>query len=439
MPNGELDLAQAVGLVLERNPGLQMAAARILRAEALVAESRAPFRPQIQFAASYQLADAPSAYLFKTIDARQFRPGTNFNDPGAFQNWEAGLNFGYKLYAGGVFEQGTHLAEAERALGELGRQSLTNHLTAATLQAYFGISAAKQQIVAAASSLSTVRAQRQEEQALFEEGRVLKADLLSLDVRFAEAEEQKLAAEHALQLARVGLATLLAIPEAELPPLAAASEDALGMLPRELGAALEAAARRRPELAQARTRVDQAEMRVRQADGSKMPQVDLFGKVWADNPQVDFDGSEPNWSVGLALSWSLFDGGARDARRAQASAGRMAMEAADRQAWLDVQADVQRAWLALADATAREQVTDRAVTAAEESLRLVQLQYQAGSATVTRYLEAEQMRTAARVRRIQAKAARALAAADLQRATGALRDGLRPGISPTTPQIQEKE
>jgi outer membrane protein TolC len=57
------------------------------------------------------------------------------------------------------------------------------------------------------------------------------------------------------------------------------------------------------------------------------------------------------------------------------------------------------------------------VTAAEEALRLVREQYQAGSATVTRYLEAEAALADARSRSISAWT-------DARRAEGALRKAI---------------
>ncbi len=415
----QLDLAQAVDLVLAHNPNAHLAAAHLAQATAALDASRSAFQPQVNANWNYLHADAPSAYLYKTIDARRYQPGTNFNDPGTFDNWELGLQVGYNLYAGGQHALGVEIAELEQRLGQLGELAVRNQLAAATFQTWYQIMAAQEQITAAKKSLETVRAQRQEVQHLVEEGQSLKSDLLSLDVRLAEAEEQQLAAEQGEQLAKVALANLLAIPAAELPPLDLQQGPAFAT-PASLEEALRLAFSQRPELEAARTRLQQAQLRVSQADASQRPRVDLFGQSWADNPDMDFQGSEANWTLGFAVSWNLFDGGANQARSAEARAQRLASKAADRKAWLQIQADVEAAYLRLEDAGARLEVANKAVAFAEESLRLVQAQFEGGNATITRFLEAEAMRTQALIRQAQANYALLSASVDLSRAMGNL-------------------
>jgi outer membrane protein TolC len=79
---------------------------------------------------------------------------------------------------------------------------------------------------------------------------------------------------------------------------------------------------------------------------------------------------------------------------------------------------VNRAYLNLKAAGTRHEVTQASVTQAEESLRLVKRQFEGGAATVTRYLDAEQDLTAARVREIAARYDVKKAQADVGRALG---------------------
>jgi outer membrane protein TolC len=63
-------------------------------------------------------------------------------------------------------------------------------------------------------------------------------------------------------------------------------------------------------------------------------------------------------------------------------------------------------------------VTEKAVAAAEEALRLVREQYQAGTATVTRYLEAEAALADARSRAISSRTDVRRSGAELRKAIG---------------------
>ena len=91
---------------------------------------------------------------------------------------------------------------------------------------------------------------------------------------------------------------------------------------------------------------------------------------------------------------------------------------ADRKATLALQLDVKTAYLRLDEARARKEVTRASVAQAEETLSLVRKQYEGGTATVTRYLEAELMLTRARMRDTQALYDLEKSLADVARAMG---------------------
>jgi outer membrane protein len=99
--NSSLTLQDVLDIARGNNPDLLMAVARIERARALLERSAAPFYPQVNVYTEYLQGDAPSAYLFKTIDQRKLPPDTNFNDPGWFENYESGVSAGINLFNGG--------------------------------------------------------------------------------------------------------------------------------------------------------------------------------------------------------------------------------------------------------------------------------------------------------------------------------------------------
>jgi outer membrane protein TolC len=94
------------------------------------------------------------------------------------------------------------------------------------------------------------------------------------------------------------------------------------------------------------------------------------------------------------------------------------MLAADRKATLGVQLEVKSAFLRHAEAKARWEVSEASVAQAEESLRLVQKEYEGGSATITRYLEAELAWNRSRLRATTAFYDRQKTAAAIGRAIG---------------------
>jgi outer membrane protein len=85
---------------------------------------------------------------------------------------------------------------------------------------------------------------------------------------------------------------------------------------------------------------------------------------------------------------------------------------------LQIENAVKSAQLRLQEALNRADVAAVSVQAAEEALRLVNEQRQAGVVTVTRYIEAEVARDKAHTRQISARFDALRAEAELKQATG---------------------
>jgi outer membrane protein TolC len=244
-----------------------------------------------------------------------------------------------------------------------------------------------------------------------------KADVLALEVRLAEAKERELRARNARDLALAALNTLLGLTPAESIELSGDE-----WRPRELPGTYELAVRealnRRPELLAARETVRRADHAASAEKTTFLPRVDLVGRTWLDDPDLQYNRKDTNWAVGVNLGWDLFLGGSRFARVARASARVDELRALDRKAALDVELDVRNAYLRVGEARARLDVAEKSVRQAEDSLDQTSKLYRGGAATITRYLETELALTNARVRLTRARYDLKRASADLARAIG---------------------
>jgi len=418
-PGSPMSVIDAVRIALRSNPDLEAAAHRIARTDAGLAEARSVFWPVLSADFGYLVGEAPSAYLFKTIDARRLRPGTDFNDPGRFDNFELGGTVAWNLFRGGARIHETRVAQAERALGVHDRAMLENRLISAVIQGYYDILAADEFAATAEASVRTVGSQLDEVRKLFAGGATgtRKADVLALEVRLAEARERELRARNACSLASAALANLMGLaPDRELR--LSGDEWRPRPLPDSYEAAVAEAMARRPELASARSAAERADFAKRAEKAAFLPRVDLVGRGWWDDPDLKYEAGHVNWTIGATLSWEIFRGGATSARVQRAKAAVGEMRALDRKAALDVELDVRSAFLRLEEARARLDVAERSVDQAEESLDLTRKLYEGGAATITRYLEAELALTSARMRATQGRFDVKKASADLGRAMG---------------------
>jgi outer membrane protein len=395
-PKGALFLDQTILMALQDNPDIEMAVARIRQAHAVIDEADAAFWPTVSIYGEYLQGDAPSSYLFKTIDQRMLPPGVNFNAPGWFENYEVGLQARINLFRGGRDLLRRRMAETGLHIHELDLQSIENALVESVIHAYYQALAARDYVEIAKHSVETVEEQRRVVEVRYRAGGALRSDLLSLEVRLAQAREEVVRAENNHALSLVALAILLNL-DPDTPLRLEERQGVHRSFPEDYASGLTQALAGRPELKKARRRVVQSYMALDMARSEYLPRLDAQAKVYMDDPDARFDTSRDNWVAGIILNWDVFTGLSTRARVDQARSALDEMLAHDRKTTQAVQLDLKSAYLGLSEAKARIEVTRASVAQAEESLSLVKKEYEGGSATITRYLDAELALNRARI------------------------------------------
>lgn len=415
--NDALALRDILDLARANNPDLLMALARIESAAAMLKKSAAPFYPQINVYTEYLQGDAPSSYLFKTIDQRKLQPGTDFNDPGWFENFESGVNAGINLYSGGKDRLNRKMAQTGLTISQLDRDSVENRIIATAIGAYYDVLAASNFTTVALESVEATRSQLRIMEIRYQSGGALRTDLLSLEVRMAENQEILLQSRNRRLLAEAALAQILGLePD---PPITIVDTDPhIIDVPDDPVSAVQYALDHRPELAGARERLRQSQLAMDAARAGYLPQLDFLARYYADDPDMRYSSDRANWTAGLFLNWNLFDGFATKNDRAQARSRVHETMAADRKTLLAVKFDVKRAYLNLNEAQERLKVAVSNVTTAKETYELVKRQYEGGSAGITRYLEAELAYNRSRMRQTTAYFDEEKARAQIGRAIG---------------------
>lgn len=402
VPPVTFSVRAAVLEALARNADLEAAAWRLEQSRSDLAAADAAFRPQLGLEVGVLKGDAPSAYLVRTIDARQLGPATDFNRPGGFDNLQAALGLRVTLWDAGRRSLARQQAEAGVTVGDRARQVVVNDLVRAVVHACYQLLAAREYAEATAESSRTVAAELAEAQVRERGGGALRADVLSLEVRLAESRQREIQAENAAALASAALARLLdRDPEALLWPQGEEWEPVV--LPPDFQAGRDLALRIRPELEALEGQLRAADRGVAARRAATRPRLDLEGRYWVADDGGQLDLGRDNWTVGAAFTWDLLDGGARAARVRQARDQLAEAQARKRSLEAALTLEVRQAYLGLSEATSRHRVAEANVARAEEGLRLVRSQFTGGAASVTRYLQAEEDRTRARLGEIQAR------------------------------------
>ncbi len=418
-PAAPLTLDDAVALAVERNPDVRAAAERIGAAAAQVGEATAAFFPQISTRLAYARTDNPSQAFGMILAQRRFSfTGVDFNHPGPTQNVRPEIVGALPLFRGGQDYERRAAAVLGVEAARLERAALRNALVGAVIAAYYALLAGPEQVEVTRVSIDAVNSALAQARTRVAAGTALKSDTLSLEVRLAAAQEAHLRAQNAVELARAGLRILLGL-SADAPLEVAVAPAAPGpSVADTFAVALAQALAGRPEIQAAARMVAMRAHDVRVERAAYLPRVDAVASYGQDAEDLNLSRHQDNWTVGATAELDLFSG-FRTAERVRAAERRLAeARESERKTRLEVERDVKTAFLTFQEARERARVTEAAIAAAEEALRLVREQYQAGAVTITRYLETEVARTDARSHAIAARYDARRAEAGLCKAIG---------------------
>jgi outer membrane protein len=420
--HGLLTLEAAIATALAHSDRLGAAAAGLQAAEAGVDEARAARLPTLELSESAHRTTNPVLVFGDLLGQEAFGADDfavdRLNRPDAHDDFTTRLALSLPLWSGGRIAGAVAAArlgrDAAAAQGERTRQEVIHQV----IDAYTGAVAARRRLTVARQALATARAHAELVRSLREGGLVVESDLLSARVRVSELEAAAVRAESAVAVSAAALDLAMGLdldaPQALPEELAAAErpgEDLAELVSRALAG--------RPDLAAARSRAQAAASLTQVARAGAFPQIGLSGGYEAHADSfVGADGS--NWTVGVGVRFTAFDGFATRARVRQAEAAaeqaRRAAALAEQQASLEVRT----AFHEVEAARRGLELAGQARLLAERSLTIVEDRYREGLTTLVELLDAETALTAARSREVEGQQDLLRAQATLDLAVGRL-------------------
>lgn len=399
---------RAVDFALKNSPDSKIAMSRINAARAAIAMEKSAFYPRLSIASSYSQTDNPMYSFGNILNQGAFAPTINFNDPGRTDDLNLGLHLDYRLYDGGR-SAALHAAEQQENASRMDLGAVHAGLAYEVVRACSLIMQADDMIKARQAAVKAMSSSLAVAQARYDEGLLLKADLLDLEVQLSQSQENLIQAQNAKKVAGRVLQNLLGL------------KDGSTQIDLRQGSAQQVPASKdygqRYELRSLNAMIKAAQARVRQARAAAYPTVDGYAGYSRDNGTVT-GGSGGSWQAGVRLQYNLFDGHRTAAAVSRAQAMLNELREQKRKTDLAISLQVKQADIALQDAEARLQVTAKSVAQAEESARLNRLRFHAGEVLAADLISVETRLTTARVRRTVAKAEKRIAVAGLRRALG---------------------
>ena len=402
---------EALGYAIAHNPDAKAALERIQAAKADIKAAKAAFYPRLDVGAEYNRTNNPMYSFGNILNQGQFDNTIDFNDPGVTDTLQTKAALQYRLYNGGRDQAGLDAAEQQGQAVQAEEQAIRDQLGFEVIRAFYTIIQAEETVQARKAALEAASASLAVAQARYQEGSLLKEDLLNLEVQQSKAQEQCIQAEHGLSLAQRAFLHLLGLPGATVQLDAAASQSQEIPVDRTIA--------NRPELAGMQALIKTRDAQLRQARSGYYPTADAFGSYQHDQGIELENGSGNSWTAGLKLNYSLFDGQQTAAATAKAQAQLAEAREQQRKLELAFNLEMEQAALALKQEDERLRVTAKMVESAGESARLARLRFKEGVLLASELIDTENRLTDAQVSHALASASRKIAIAGLRRAIGA--------------------
>ena len=414
--NRVLQLDEVIRLALSSSPDLQSAAERTWIAHAALRRARAEFFPTLGVAENYGASNSPVNAFSFVLNQAQLNFNQDFNNPGTIDNFDTRLRVKQGVFAGGRRRAEKRAAEWQLQASHAGLKTVRNQLVFQTAEAYYRLLQAAHLVSVREEAVRQVKHHLEIVRTRFRAETAVKSDVLTVEVRLAEAREALITARHQVELTWAVLDNVVGqqIKRRDLPKSVPAAPWSNRI--EDVQQAVATALRHRPETGAAGSQYQSALYGVEAARAGKRPALNFVGDY--DVFTGDFRRGNDSFFVGLVLELNLIDSGRTRSDVDRASARARELAARYRRTVLDIELDVRRAFLKLDNAEARLKVTAQAVGQAKESLREIEVRYRGQTATITQLIDAQVALSNVRVRRTTAQADVEIARASLERAVG---------------------
>lgn len=412
VPVRTLTLLEALTLAVQQNQQLRVAAFEVAVARAQLAQARAAAAGQVNAQASYTRTKEQSP---TTIMIGGFPVTIPAASPDLY---DVRIIMQYPLYTGGRIEAQIALAEANVKGAEATLERLKQQIIFGVRQAYYSLLLAQSGVEVAERGIAQATENLRVARARVAAGASPRFDEIQAEVALATARQSQVRARNGIAQAMQGLAALLNLPLNTSLVL----KDPLVVVPVKdpVDVLVARALEQRVEFAELRARQAAATAGIQLAESGGKPTVALQATTSYGNTGGFLTSSAAvNWTVTLAATLNLFDGGITKERVNEAKLRLEQLRAMEAQQKLSVELEVRQAYLNLQSAAEELSGADALITQAQEALRIANVRFQAGVGTTLEVLNAQTAASQAEAAKAQALFNYNLARATLERAVGA--------------------
>jgi outer membrane protein len=407
------DLASIIRYALKNNPGLKIASKTIETETYGIDAAWADRAPKVNFGAGitrYRY-DTP---LTPIVIEPPLGPGTEF-PPFRRTIQDTGVSLQFPLFRGGRLMRGVTVAEFKKAIARdnyrMSKQDLVYNLTSL----YYKIAQLEELLRANNASVEQLESHKKNVDLYFKTGTAPKLDLLKTEVELSHALENRLLVKNNLSSAYELLKMLMGMDDMSIDIDIATNKATNEFFPA-LEESLSKAFSQRPDYRAVAKKKIINETQVKIAEGKRLPDIAAVGqyggKAGSDT------GFREDWYYGVRFTIPLLDGGLISSEINRQKVELEKVKEEERSLRLTITREVRDAYLGIANARERIEVTRKAIESARESLRVELLKYETGAGTNTDVIDAHTAFLRAETDHYQALFDKETAVAYLKKAVG---------------------
>ena len=400
-----LSLEDCLALARRYNPGVIGATERIQELMADYQAAKSKFFPRLVLVSYYERANPD----------RLSPQGGLTTQPLFKEEALASVSGKQILYDGGKTSYNTLAAKiGAEAQGQELRQT-TDEVAFTVTEAFYRLIEGKENLRVAREALQERRDFATLTEAFFKAGKVTQLDSLRARSQVSEAEQAKVEAENAVNLAGEILARSIGLKE-EVPL------DIIGRLPNEFTPALginslwQEALKTNPEIKKLDLEIRQSQTQIKAARGAYLPEVSLQGDLGVRHH--DIAGTKGEWLGGVFIEFPFFEGGLTRAQVAKASSQYLQSVEKKRDRLDSLKVDLTTAWRDEENARQGVITTRQTVTTNEEAYASAQALYRNGKAIGLDVLQTQVDLTGSRFNSIRYAVAYEIARAHIRQIIG---------------------
>jgi len=410
-----LTLEKSISLALSQNPYYLASREGVDAAQARVRYAAAQFFPSLDASGLQNLDKKVFVLDFPSLipGGRPQRIPFDFT-----KTYQFSLNFTLPLFTGGRLTSSYRQAKYNLQSSEEGVRLTSQETVFNVKRGFYTYLLAKELVKVSEEALSLADKLLQNVKNMYEVGMASRLDLLRAEVRVSNLKPPVIQARNGVSIAELSLKTVLGLDPAQ--PVEIVGELAYQPVEMDLQESWNKALANRPELSQIDYQKKMAGEREKIARAGSLPTVAVAGNYnyWSNLLHFKRNNWESYYSFNLVLSIPIFSGLSTPAQVAEAKAQLRQVEFAEKGLVNQVKFEVESAILIMNQAKESLLSQEKNVEEATESVRVAELSYTEGLATITDVGAAQVALSEARINYLRALYEYETAQAQLEKAMG---------------------